>query len=135
MTQLERFGVSMDGELLSRFDARTAERGYRTRSEALRDLVRQDLVQGAWEQPKAQVFGTVTLLYDHHAHGLAETLAELQHDHHASVLCTTHVHLDAHNCLEVVIVKGPSARVRRIADSLIAAKGVRHGQLVCSAVA
>lgn len=134
MSRLERFGVSMDGDLLAQFDARLAARGYRTRSEALRDLVRQELVQGAWEQPKAWVFGTVTILYDHHAHGLAEALADLQHDHHASVVCTTHVHVDAHHCLEVIVIKGPSAQVRRIADRLIATKGVQHGQLVCSAI-
>jgi len=134
MSQLERFGVSMEGELLASFDARIANRGYRTRSEAIRDLVRQDLVNGAWEHPKVEVFGTVTILYDHHAHGLAETLADLQHDHHASVVCTTHVHVDAHNCLDVINVKGPSAHVRRIADALIAAKGVKHGQLACSAL-
>lgn len=134
MSRLERFGVSMDGDLLAQFDARLAARGYRTRSEALRDLVRQELVQGAWEQPKAWVFGTVTILYNHHAHGLAEALADLQHDHHASVVCTTHVHVDAHHCLEVIVIKGPSAQVRRIADRLIATKGVQHGQLVCSAI-
>ena len=134
MSNLERFGVSMESDLLERFDTRLAERGYRTRSEAIRDLVRQDLVNEAWEQPNAQVFGTVTILYDHHAHGLGEALAALQHDHHAAIVCTTHVHVDAHNCLEVIIVKGLSCKVRSIADSLIAAKGVKHGQLVCSAV-
>lgn len=134
MSQLERFGVSMEQELLQRFDALLSERGYRTRSEAIRDLVRQELVKEAWEKPDAEVFGTVTILYDHHAHGLSDALAELQHDHHAMVVCTTHVHVDAHNCLEVIIVKGPSAQVRRIAHALIATKGVKHGQLVCSAV-
>jgi CopG family nickel-responsive transcriptional regulator len=133
MSQLERFGVSMEQDLLQSFDTRIAQRGYRTRSEAIRDLIRQDLVSDAWERPKTKVFGTVTILYDHHAHGLAEALAELQHDHHAAVVCTTHVHVDAHNCLEVIIVKGPSNHVRRIADALIATKGVKHGQLVCSA--
>lgn len=135
MSRLERFGVSMESELLARFDARIAAQGYANRSEAIRDLVRQELVDQAWEDPKAQVYGTVTLLYDHHAHGLAEALAELQHDHHAAVACTTHVHVDPHNCLEVIIVKGPSRKVRRIAEALIATKGVKHGQLVCSAVA
>ncbi|WP_005036703.1 nickel-responsive transcriptional regulator NikR [Holophaga foetida] len=134
MSQLERFGVSMEGDLLKRFDDRIALKGYRTRSEAIRDLVRQELVESAWEQPNALVFGTVTLIYDHHARGLSEVLAELQHDHHASILCTTHVHVDAHSCLEVIIVKGTTEVVRRIADALIATKGVQHGHLVCSAV-
>lgn len=134
MSNLERFGISMEKDLLQRFDTRITERGYRTRSEAIRDLIRQELVNDQWESPEAHVFGTVTILYDHHARGLAEALSALQHDQHASVVCTTHVHVDAHNCLEVIIVKGPSARVRAIADSLIAIKGVKHGQLVCSAV-
>lgn len=134
MSDLERFGVSMDAELLARFDARLAARGYRTRSEAIRDLVRRDLVDGAWEQPEAEVFGTVSILYDHHAHGLAEALTELQHDEHDAIVCTTHVHVDAHNCLEVIIVRGISRRVRHIADRLIATKGVKHGQLLCSAL-
>jgi CopG family transcriptional regulator, nickel-responsive regulator len=134
MSNLERFGISMERDLLARYDERISKRGYRTRSEAIRDLIRQDLVDNQWEHPDAPVFGTVTILYDHHARGLSEALADLQHDQHASVVCTTHVHVDAHNCLEVIIVKGPSAKVRAIADSLIAIKGVKHGQLVCSAV-
>ena len=134
MSQLERFGVSIDQELLKRFDRLVEARGYRTRSEALRDLMRQDLVNAAWENPGSEVFGTVTILYDHHAHGLAHTLADLQHEHCQAIVCTTHVHVDAHNCLEVIIVKGPSQTVRGIADALIAAKGVKHGQLACSAV-
>ena len=134
MSQLERFSVSVDQELLGRFDRLIEARGNPTRSEALRDLMRQELVNAAWENPGAEVFGTVTILYDHHAHGLAHALADLQHDHCEAIVCTTHVHVDAHNCLEVIIVKGPSAEVRRIADAMIAAKGVKHGQLACSAV-
>jgi CopG family nickel-responsive transcriptional regulator len=134
MSQTERFGVSAEHELLRDFDRLIAVRGYRTRSEALRDLMRQELVNAAWENPGAEVFGTVTILYDHHAHGLAYALADLQHDHCGAIVCTTHVHVDAHNCLEVIIVKGPAEKVRGIADALITAKGVKHGQLACSAV-
>jgi len=133
MSQLERFGVSAELDLVARFDRLLKARGYRTRSEALRDLMRQDLVNAEWENPGAEVFGTVTIIFDHHAHGLALTLAELQHEYFGSIVCTTHVHVDAHHCLEVVIVKGQSSVVRRIADALIAAKGVKHGQLACSA--
>ena len=134
MPLLDRFGVSAEKELLDRFDRLLKARGYPTRSEALRDLMRQELVNAAWENPGTEVFGTVTILYDHHVHGLAHALADLQHDHCEAIVCTTHVHVDAHNCLEVIIVKGPSATVRRIADAMIAAKGVKHGQLACSAV-
>ncbi len=133
MSQLERFGVSAEQDLVARFDDLLRNRGYRTRSEALRDLMRQDLVNAAWENPGAEVFGTVTIMFDHHAHGLAHTLAELQHEYCDAIVCTTHVHVDAHQCLEVVIVKGQSGVVRRIADALIAAKGVKHGQLACTA--
>ena len=133
MSQLERFGISAEHDLVTRFDRLLKSRGYRTRSEALRDLMRQDLVNAEWENPGAEVFGTVTIIFDHHAHGLAATLAELQHEYFGAIVCTTHVHLDAHHCLEVVIVKGQSGVVRGIADALIAAKGVKHGQLACSA--
>jgi CopG family nickel-responsive transcriptional regulator len=134
MSILERFGVSMDQELLGRFDAHIAQRGYRTRSEAIRDLVRQDLVNHLWERSEALAMGTVTILYDHHARGLADALAELQHQRHGLVVCATHVHVDPHNCLEVIVVKGPSGQVRALADQLIATKGVKHGQLVCTAL-
>jgi CopG family nickel-responsive transcriptional regulator len=134
MALLERFGVSMDQELLGRFDDHIARRGYRTRSEAIRDLVRQDLVSRLWDHPEALVMGTVTILYEHHAHGLADALAGLQHQRHGLVICTTHVHVDAHNCLEVIVVQGASQQVRTLADRLIATKGVKHGQLVCSAM-
>jgi CopG family transcriptional regulator, nickel-responsive regulator len=134
MTFLERFGVSMNQELLGRFDDHIAQRGYRTRSEAIRDLVRQELVNHRWEHSDAPVMGTVTILYDHHARGLADALAEQQHQQHGLVICATHVHVDAHNCLEVIVVKGPSGAVRRMADQLIATKGVLHGQLVCTAL-
>jgi CopG family nickel-responsive transcriptional regulator len=134
MAQLERFGVSAEQDLMVRFDRLLKARGYRTRSEALRDLMRQYLVNAAWENPGALVFGTVTIMFDHHVHGLALTLAELQHEYVGAIVCTTHVHVDAHQCLEVVIVKGQSSVVRGIADALIAAKGVKHGQLACSAI-
>jgi CopG family nickel-responsive transcriptional regulator len=134
MSILERFGVSMDQDLLARFDDYTARRGYRTRSEAIRDLVRQVLVNHLWERPEALVMGTVTILYEHHARGLADVLADVQHRQHGLVVCATHVHVDAHNCLEVIVVQGPSGQVQTLADQLIATKGVKHGQLVCSSL-
>jgi CopG family nickel-responsive transcriptional regulator len=130
MPTLERFGVSMEQDLLSKFDAMVEARGYRSRSEAIRDLVRQELVKDEWADPKAEVIGTITIAYEHHQHELANVLADLQHQHHGLILCSTHVHLDAHNCLEVVIARGSSARLRQIADALISTRGVKHGQLV-----
>ena len=132
MAGLERFGVSMEMELLKRFDALITKRGYASRSEAIRDLVRRDLVKEEWSEPGHEVVGTVTLVYEHHAHDLADRLTELQHEHHHAILCSTHVHMDAHNCLEVVIVRGASKKVRAIADALISARGVKHGELTAS---
>ena len=132
MACLERFGVSMEKELLDRFDGLIRRRGYQTRSEAIRDLVRRELVKEEWSEPGKEVVGTVTLVYEHHAHDLADRLADLQHAHHRSIVCSTHVHMDAHNCLEVVVVRGKSPLVRKIADSLMSTRGVKHGDLVAS---
>jgi CopG family transcriptional regulator, nickel-responsive regulator len=122
----------MENDLLGRFDELIAKRGYASRSEAFRDLVRQELVKEEWADPNAEVVGTVTIVYEHHEHELANVLTELQHQYHEAIVCSTHVHLDAHNCLEVIIVRGPSARIRCIANSLISTRGVKHGDLCCT---
>ena len=132
MSTLERFGVSIEDELLDRFDALIRERGYASRSEAIRDLVRQELVKEEWTDPDAEVVGTVTIVYEHHEHELGDVLTDFQHKYHDSIICSTHIHLDAHNCLEVVVVRGESARVRDIANALISTRGVKHGELSCS---
>ncbi len=130
MPVLERFGVSMEGDLLARFDQLISERGYGSRSEAIRDLVRQELVKEEWADPNVEVVGTITLVYEHHEHALAKVLPDLQHQYHDCVVCSTHIHLDAHNCLEVVIVRGVSSKVKVIANTLLSTRGVKHGQLV-----
>lgn len=130
MSNVERFGVSMEPDLLCKFDAMIEARGYKSRSEAIRDLVRQELVRQEWSDPKAEVVGTITIVYDHHHHELANALVEMQHKYHDAVICSTHVHLDQQNCLEVVIARGTSATLRAIADTLISTRGVKHGQLV-----
>ena len=132
MPTLERFGVSIEDDLLERFDALIKERGYSSRSEAIRDLVRCELVKDEWADPDTEVVGTVTIVYDHHARELGDMLTELQHKYHDSIICSTHIHLDAHNCLEIVIVRGKSTRVKCIANALISTRGVKHGELVCS---
>lgn len=129
---LERFGVSMDQRLLKRFDRLIEQRGYRTRSEAIRDLVREQLVREQWTQPNAEVVGAITLVYDHQAEDLPHKLAEHQHRPGDLVVCTTHVHLGRRDCLEVVLVRGPAKRVQRLADKLISTKGVKHGKLVAT---
>jgi len=132
MAIVERFGVSMDKELLSHLDAQVEERGYSSRSEAIRDLVRKEMVRTEWSDPKAEVVGTVSIVYEHHEHHLSDILTDLQHRHHRSIVSTTHVHLDEHNCLEVIIVRGPSGLVKKIADTLISTKGVKHGGAVAT---
>lgn len=129
---LERFGVSMDEELLARFDERIRLAGYTSRSEAIRDVVRDYLVREDWASGDAEVVGTVTLVYDHHTRQLEDRLTDIQHDHHESIRCTTHVHLDHHNCLEVIVLSGRASEVRRLAEGLISTRGVKHGQLTCT---
>jgi len=130
MATVERFGVSIEEELLTWFDAMVETRGYSSRSEAIRDLIRHEMVKKEWDDPNAEVIGTVTIVYEHHAHELANMMAEVQHQYHDCIICSTHIHLDAHNCLEVVIVRGQSNRVKMIANTLISTRGVKHGELV-----
>ena len=129
---IERFGVSMEKDLLDRFDEQIRAAGYTNRSEAIRDVVRDYLVRQDWAADEAEVVGTVTLVYDHHTRLLEDKLTSLQHDHHTHIRCSTHVHLDHHNCLEVVVLSGPAAEVRRLAEGLISTRGVKHGQLACT---
>ena len=129
MSGLSRIGVAIDTELLDKFDGLIGQRGYTNRSEAFRDLIRDELVEQTWESPESQVVGTVTLVYDHHVRMLNERLTSIQHDYHHAILSTLHVHLDHDNCLEVVVVKGRAGDVRKVADSLISTKGVKHGRL------
>ena len=129
MSDLSRIGVAIDSVLLKKFDKLIGRRGYTNRSEAFRDLIREELVEEAWESPSAHVVGTVTLVYDHHVRLLSEKLTAIQHDYHHSILSTLHVHLDHDHCLEVLVVRGKSAAVRKLADTLISTKGVKHGRL------
>src|SRR2546426_2489811 len=129
MSDLSRIGVAIDSELLDKFDELINKRGYTNRSEAFRDLIRDELVEKTWESPESQVVGTVTLVYDHHVRMLSEKLTDIQHDYHRSILSTLHVHLDHDHCLEVLVVRGKSVVVRKVADVLISTKGVKHGRL------
>ncbi len=131
MEKLARFGVSLDSELLQRFDAAIEKRGYTSRSEAIRDLIRSDLVEREWEESK-EVVGVIMLVYDHHRRQLQEAVTDLQHRHLGEIISTQHVHLDHHNCLEVVIVRGGSGPVRKLAERLQALRGVKHCSLSMS---
>ncbi len=129
MSVLSRIGVAIDSALLSKFDHLIARRGYTNRSEAFRDLIRDALIEKTAERADSIVVGTVTLVYDHHVRMLSERLTEMQHEHYHSVLSTLHVHLDHDHCLEVLVLRGKAAAVRKMADALISTKGVKHGRL------
>jgi CopG family transcriptional regulator, nickel-responsive regulator len=130
MGETIRFGISIDDKLLESFDRLIEQKGYMNRSEAIRDLIRSDLVEMQWEAGEEETVGTVTLVYNHHVRDLSEKLTEQQHSHHDQIISALHVHLDAHNCLEVLVVRGKARDVKKIADELIGVKGVKHGKLV-----
>ena len=130
---IERVGVAFEPELLRDFDMMIRKKGYASRSEAVRDLVRRSIIETAVKDDDSEVIGTLTIIYDHDASGVTDRLLELQHHHHEQILTTTHIHLDEHNCLEVLIVRGRSRAVRTLADNIKALKGVRHGELVVTA--
>jgi len=130
MSSLVRFGISIEAELLQRFDALIRHKGYTNRSEAIRDLMRDNLVHHEWEDDEGEKVGTITLIYDHHVRELSEKLTSMQHANHDMVISTMHVHLDHHTCLEVLAVKGKVSNITAVADALIGTKGVKHGKLV-----
>lgn len=132
MGKLVRFGVSMEEVLLREFDRLLRKRGYGSRSEAVRDLVRDALVRQEWEEDQ-EVVGVITLVYEHHRRELTARLTEVQHHHHDLVAAAMHIHLDEENCLEIIAVRGPGPTVQALADTLIAQKGVKHGQLSATA--
>lgn len=127
MGKTTRFGVSLDSDLLEPFDALCERNGYGNRSEAIRDLIRKALVEDAWGQDDAAAAGTLTLVYDHHKSDLARKLMGIQHDDHDSIVATLHVHLDHHNCLEVLVLKGEAGRIGSLAKRLLSVRGVKHG--------
>ena len=131
MTELARFGISIDQRLLGSFDQMITDKGYDNRSEAIRDMIRDALVEEQVNRADdTPTVGTVTLVYDHHTRDLSDKLTGHQHSHHDAIVSTLHVHLDAHHCLEIVVVRGSAAQVKRLADELIGTKGVKHGKLV-----
>jgi len=130
MGQLCRFGVSIDAKLLELFDRLIAEKGYTNRSEAIRDLIRGYLVETQTTKEDEEMVGIISLVYNHEMRELTEKLMDLQHKYYTSIISTLHLHLDPHNCLEVLIVRGSNRGVRKIADGLIATRGVKHGRLI-----
>jgi CopG family nickel-responsive transcriptional regulator len=129
MSGLTRFGVSIPDSLLGDFDRLIAQKGYRNRSEAIRDLIRDSLVAEEWKEGNREMVGTISLVYSHHTRELPRILTRMQHDHYKTILSTLHIHLDEHNCLEVLVVKGKGGEIKIISDRLIGTKGVKHGKL------
>ena len=130
MHHLSRFGVSLEEELLAAFDLSIGGMGYQNRSEAIRDLIRDHLIQKRVDQGDTEVIGVVTLVYDHRIHHLSDLLADMQHKAAVAVNASLHIHLDEHNCLEVIVIRGRADKVHEIASKLIATKGVQNGKLV-----
>ncbi len=131
MSELVRFGVSLEKSLLDRFDRLIQERQYTNRSEALRDLIRRELVQREWQEGR-DVAGAITLIYDHHKRDVMSKVMDTQHEFQASIISTQHIHLDHHNCLEIVAARGKAEEVQKLADALRSIKGVRHATLSMS---
>jgi len=125
-----RFGISLDEKLLDSFDQLIEQKSYMNRSEAIRDLIRASLVEERLGSENQEAVGTVTLVYNHHVRDLSDKLTEHQHSHHEQIVSSVHVHLDAHNCLEVLIIRGEVRAIKKIANELIGVKGVKHGKLV-----
>jgi len=131
MSDLYRFGISIDSRLIQQFDTAIDTRGYTNRSEAIRDLIRDFIVRQEWGADE-EIVGTITLVYDHHVREVSPRLIKLQHDAEDAILSSMHVHLDHHNCLEVIAVRGRAKMVQTLADELIGARGVKHGKLTAT---
>lgn len=131
MPGLIRFGISLDKELSERFDELIRRKAYTNRSEAIRDLIRQDLVEQEWLHG-SEVAGAITLIYNHHKRELLNKITDIQHDFQNAIISAQHIHLDHHNCLEIIAVKGNPSEVQKLASMLKAVKGVKHSTLSMS---
>ena len=126
---VQRLSVSMDADLVAQLDQMSHAKGYASRSQAVADMVRAHLVEYYGQSGRHEIAGTITLVYDHHRRNIQKILTHIQHDHPGQIVATLHVHLDHHNCMEVLAVRGQAGSVRKLADALIATRGVKHGRL------
>ncbi|MFA4890006.1 MAG: nickel-responsive transcriptional regulator NikR [Candidatus Omnitrophota bacterium] len=131
MSGLVRFGISLEKDLLRKFDTHRKIKNYANRSEAIRDLIRESLIKQEWREGK-EVAGAITLIYDHHKRELMNKILDIQHDFTELIISLQHVHIDHNNCLEVLAVKGAPLKVQRLSDSLKSIKGVKHSALSMS---
>jgi CopG family nickel-responsive transcriptional regulator len=129
MSEIERIGVSLEKELLAAFDNLIGEQGYASRSEAIRDLIRQKISAERLTHPKAKAVAAVFLVYEHHSTRLMGMLTDLQHSHFLQVISSMHIHLDEHNCLEVIVLRGPVGEIHKTAENIISLKGVKLGRI------
>ena len=129
MVNIERIGVSLDKRLLADFDKHISTKGYRNRSEAIRDIIRQRLSDERLSNPKAKAVAVVYIVYDHHATKLMQKLTDLQHSHLLQTICSVHIHLDAHDCMEVIVLKGRVGEINRVAENILSQKGVKLGRI------
>ena len=126
---VSRFSISLPPSLLQQLDGMATEKGYDNRSQAIADMIRAQLVEHRQKFGTEEIAGTITLVYDHHKQHVQAALTDIQHDHHQVIVSSIHVHLDHDNCLEVLIVRGKADIIKKIANELTTAKGVKHGQL------
>lgn len=129
MKQVERIGVSLDKKLLGMFDKLIAKQGYQNRSEAIRDLIREQLSEEQLSNPKATAVAAVFMVYDHHATKLAEKLISLQHSHILQAISSLHVHLDEHDCLEIIVLRGRVSEINKVGETILSMKGVKLGRV------
>ncbi len=131
MSKIVRFGVSIDKDLLLKFDHLIEKQNYQNRSEAIRDMIRETLIKKEWAEGK-NITGAIILVYDHHKRELVNKLISIQHDYSNLIIATQHIHLDHYNCLEVITVRGKSKEIEKLAFTLKSTKGVKHGSLVAT---
>jgi CopG family nickel-responsive transcriptional regulator len=131
---IERVGVSLEPKLLNKFDSLLKKRGYTNRSEAIRDLIRKEIMESEMKEEDCTVIGTLTIIYDHEIGNITNKLLHLQHHHHQEITFTTHIHIDDRTCLEIVVIRGQLSRVKKFSENIKALKGVKHGQLAITKI-
>lgn len=129
MEGVTRIGVSLEPELLKEFDASISKKGYVSRSEAIRDLVRDSLAESEWKNDDQYMTGVIVMVYNHEVSSVGEKLNELQHDHLGNITTTIHIHLDHERCMEILIVEGPLGVLKDLASEITSIKGVMRGRL------
>ncbi|MBN2440033.1 MAG: nickel-responsive transcriptional regulator NikR [Spirochaetales bacterium] len=127
---LKRFGVSLEDDLLDQFDSLCDKQGYTNRSEAIRDLIRNALINKEWLEGTEETTGVVMIVYDHHQYHMAQKMTNLQHEHFTNIIASLHSHLDHHNCVEIILLRGKAKEIQPIADSIVSTKGVKYGHFI-----